>query len=492
MSGTTSWTPAPRGGLIPLQPLGFGTILGKSFAALRGNPKVLLGFAMLVQIVSSVVAIVVIGLVGFATFSRLDTAAPEDVGAISAGSVLITGATALLVTLAMGFVSVAVQGVVIGEVSYAALGERATLGTIWARVKPAFWKLVGYFVLITGALLVGYALLFGVFLALVFAGDAGALLGVGLLFVLMPLLVVLAIFLTTKLVAAPSAIVLEGAGVGRGIARSWSLTRGRFWPTFGVVVLVSIIMSIASSVVTTPLSLLGSLLGALLAPTGGEEAAIVAGVISVFVTAALAFLISSISLVVQATSAALIYLDLRMRKEGIDLRMQRYIERRDAGDSALEDPYAYDPNAVAPWRPPTTAYAGPAPGYPGAAPYGYPAAPYGQPAPYAQPGPYGQQAAPYGQPAGPAAQPGAYGQPAAAPGQPAPPYAPPANPAPPYAAPHPQYAPPYGTAQPGPAHGTPPPPPAPPASGDAVPHLAPFVLPPLDGDGRSPRGDATS
>lgn len=478
MSGTTSWTPAPRGGLIPLQPLGFGTILGKSFAALRGNPKVLLGFAMVVQVLASIVAIVVIGLVAFATFSRLDTAAPEDADAIASGSAFITGATALLVALAMGFVSVAVQGVVIGEVSFAALGERATLGTIWARVRPSLWKLVGYFVLTTGAVLLAYAAVFGVFLALAFAGDAGALLGVGAFLLLTPLLVVLAVFLMTKLAVVPSVIVLEGAGVGRAIARSWSLTRGRFWPTFGIIMLVSIIMGVASSVVTTPLSIVASLLGAVVAPTGGAEAAIVAGVISVFVTAALAFLISSISLVVQATSAALIYLDLRMRKEGIDIRMQRYVERRDAGDAVLEDPYAYDPNAVAPWRP-GAAPVGPAPGYPGAAPYGQ-AGPFGQPAPYGQP--YGQPA-PYGQqptPAAPYAQPAPYGQQPAPYGQPAP--------AAPYAAP-------YGGPTPAPAAPAVPPPgvpnPAPPAPAGAVPPLAPFVLPPIDDDGRGPsRGDA--
>src|SRR5688572_25379550 len=44
-----TWTPAPRPGIIPLHPLGFGTILGRSFAALRQNPRVLLGFALVVQ-----------------------------------------------------------------------------------------------------------------------------------------------------------------------------------------------------------------------------------------------------------------------------------------------------------------------------------------------------------------------------------------------------------------------------------------------------------
>ena len=39
MSGQT-WTPAPKRGIIPLHPMTFGMLLGKSFAALRHNPKI--------------------------------------------------------------------------------------------------------------------------------------------------------------------------------------------------------------------------------------------------------------------------------------------------------------------------------------------------------------------------------------------------------------------------------------------------------------------
>ena len=46
MTAYPAWTPASRPGIIPLHPLTFGTILGRSFAALRQNPRVLLGFAL--------------------------------------------------------------------------------------------------------------------------------------------------------------------------------------------------------------------------------------------------------------------------------------------------------------------------------------------------------------------------------------------------------------------------------------------------------------
>ena len=61
MTTYPAWTPASRPGIIPLHPLSFGTILGRSFTALRQNPKVLLGFALCVQAVAYLVVLVARG-----------------------------------------------------------------------------------------------------------------------------------------------------------------------------------------------------------------------------------------------------------------------------------------------------------------------------------------------------------------------------------------------------------------------------------------------
>ena len=101
MSAYPAWTPAPRPGIIPLHPLTFGTILGRSFSALRGNPRVLLGFALGVQAIAYVLLIAGIGGIGWLTFSRLDTAVPgsDEYDAITAGSTLITGLAGLVLRL---------------------------------------------------------------------------------------------------------------------------------------------------------------------------------------------------------------------------------------------------------------------------------------------------------------------------------------------------------------------------------------------------------
>src|SRR3546814_14924968 len=59
-----SWTPAPRPGIVPLHPFGFGTTLGRSLTALRQHPCFLLGFASGVQPVAFLLLIPVTGVFG--------------------------------------------------------------------------------------------------------------------------------------------------------------------------------------------------------------------------------------------------------------------------------------------------------------------------------------------------------------------------------------------------------------------------------------------
>ena len=61
MTAYPAWTPASRPGIVPLHPLSFGTILGRSFVALRQNPRVLLGFALVVQTVAYLLVLAAIG-----------------------------------------------------------------------------------------------------------------------------------------------------------------------------------------------------------------------------------------------------------------------------------------------------------------------------------------------------------------------------------------------------------------------------------------------
>lgn len=113
-------------------------------------------------------------------------------------------------------------------------------------------------------------------------------------------------FFVTKVGVSAPACVVERAGPLKSISRSWSLTDGRFWPVFGIVMFNLIVPAMFSQAI----SLAG--LGAL--SLISEDAGIVGSLIgSTFAQAIVAPLTTAI-IVVQ-------YLELRVRKEGLDLQL---------------------------------------------------------------------------------------------------------------------------------------------------------------------------
>lgn len=396
-----NWTPAIKPGLIPLHPLTFGALIGKPFAALRHNPKVLFGFAIVIQLVVAVVTLVVVGGVALATFTRLESLSPSnaDFYPVMWGTIAING----LVVLAMGFVSLAftavMQGVVAADIGHAALGDKPRLGRLWQLMRPAFWRLVGWSVLQSLAAIVLMLVIGGIIVLGVMAGVGGSAEGVGLTVVIGILLVLAAIplwvWLSTKLLLVPSILVLERAHLRAAIVRSWRLTRGRFWNTFAVMLLIGIIMSTAVSVVSMPLSLLGSLFVPVIAPTGANDASEIATMLIVTIAPQLlVYVLQAVAVVVQCAAAAFIYLDCRMRYEGLDHSLISYLEKRDLGATPeqLGDPFAVDPARAVSSAPPPK----PVPSY-AAAPVGwgqYPTAPVSAPSAPAPAAPYQTPAAP--------------------------------------------------------------------------------------------------
>ncbi|MGM7678166.1 glycerophosphoryl diester phosphodiesterase membrane domain-containing protein [Microbacterium sp. A94] len=409
-----SWTPAPKPGLIPLHPLSFGALLGKPFAALRHNPKVLFGFAIVIQLIVAAITAGVIGTVMFATFMRLESISPSspDFYPVMWGTIAINGAVALV----MGLVSLAftavMQGIVAANIGYAALGEKASLGRLWRLMRPAFWPLIAWSLLQSLATLLVVAIIGGIIALGFLAGAGGSASAVGLT-VVVGILVVLAmiplgVWLATKLLLVPSVLVLERVGIRHALVRSWRLTRGRFWNTFAVMLLIGLIMNTAVGLVSVPLSLLGSMIGGVIAPGGPNEASeIGAFALTAIAPQLLTYVLQAVAIVVQCAAAAFIYLDCRMRYEGLDHSLIGYLDRRDRGVDAQElgDPFAVDPERAIGRTPPPQQQFVPPYQQPYQQPY--------QPAGYAPPGPPPAPAPPTSPPP--------TSRPPAAPGQWAPP-----------------------------------------------------------------------
>lgn len=388
MSGQT-WTPAPRKSAIPLHPMTFGMILGRSFSALRHNPKVLFGFAVAVQFAITAIAVVVIVLVAGFAAARIASVPPgsPDQGPILAGTIAVSILVGVVLTLAsVAFTSI-VQGLVAADVSFAALGRKAPLRALWSRVRPAFWRLFG-FALLQGLAALLWILAVGGAAIAIMAGsgfaDGSIGIAVGLIVLLVLASIPLAVWLTTKLLVVPAALVLEHATLGSALVRSWRLIRGRFWPALGVMFLIGAIMGLAAQVVSVPGSIISGVVGGVLAPTGSpDESEIVALIAATVLPQILVLAVQAITLVVQGTGATLIYLDSRMRYEGLDQTLIRHVERSSLGatDDELGDPYAVDPARAVSKTPPPKQPTGYAP-YPAGPSTGYYAPPNGYPQAY--------------------------------------------------------------------------------------------------------------
>jgi MFS family permease len=198
------------------------------------------------------------------------------------------------------------------------LGRRVTTAQAWQRTKPRIWALFGVTILI--GLIVGGAFIGGLLLAVLVgvglanAGDPAVGVLVGLPLGILSFL--LGVWLYVKLLLAPSALMLERAAVVESMRRASRLVKGAWWRTFGIYLLAYILVQIISTVLSFPLGIVAGILPIWL----GEDSFALAYAAS---TALAVLLTSIITLPFLAGVTSLLYIDRRIRREALDLELQR-------------------------------------------------------------------------------------------------------------------------------------------------------------------------
>ncbi|MCY7412994.1 MAG: glycerophosphoryl diester phosphodiesterase membrane domain-containing protein [Salinibacterium sp.] len=338
--GGGGWAPPPKPGLVPLRPLAFPTILAAAFQVMRRNPGPTFGFALLITGVIVLVSSAVVGLVTVLAFSRTFNAAAEDLDTITAGSVALVVLAAVVPVVLSIVVASILQGIVSLEVARATLGEKLKLSGLWRSARGRIGALIGWSALVTAVVLVAFIIVAAVIgLLIALGGPAGIAVGVilGLLAGLGA--AALFIWLGTKLALVPSVLMLERTRLADAVRRSWSLTNNYFWKTFGIILLVNVIVQTVASVISFPLSVVAGFGGALLDPSGSSEGFLVISIIVTVLSVVISVVFGAIALVAQSATPALLYIDIRMRKEGLDLELLRFVEARQTGDASVTDPY---------------------------------------------------------------------------------------------------------------------------------------------------------
>lgn len=305
--------PALQPGIIPLRPLGLGEVLDGAVRAIRANPGVMFGLSAVVVTVAvalqTLVQLYVTSLLGPALadlpimgdLSSADSAAMAESLSTSGGQVLTAP---LLVP-----VTSVLTGLLIVSVSRSVLGQRVPLREVWRSRRV--WLVVGFGLLqLVVPLVVVAAWLAGV-VALVVAGYDGAAVGVGLVGGLG--LFAASVWLTARTLLVAPALMLEGKRFWPTVARAWRLTRGSFWRLLGIYLLSNLLVTVLMYLFVMPAAVLA---GILTVTSGDDTLTVLASALGqvVGLTLSTTFL---------AAVVALLYVDVRIRREGLDLELAR-------------------------------------------------------------------------------------------------------------------------------------------------------------------------
>lgn len=255
---------------VRLRPLGVGDLLDETIRLYRSHFLHLVTVAAVTLVPATLLLnaaqVLALPLGGGGSRNSLAFAVVSAVSAAAFGLAYVVGSAAL--TLA---------------ISEAILGRRLRLRAAYARGLRRLWAIVGLGMLVSVALVV--------------------------MFLVFPV----AIYFSVCWALAYQVLLVEDTGIRRALSRSRALVRGRWWRTLGILTLIGLF--------TGAISLAFSLPGIILTGVAvllGPSAMIVATVVNALFSAAGQVLVVP----VQLSAFVLLYYDLRVRQEGLDLELR--------------------------------------------------------------------------------------------------------------------------------------------------------------------------
>jgi hypothetical protein len=296
---------------------------------IRRNPVATVGLAA-----------IILGIVGVAT-TVLQLVLRHGLSGGAVGGLAV--ATVLLDLLGQ----VVLTGLLTMVIGRAVLGEEVSIGRAWNLVRGRFAALLGV-TLLTMVILIGLWVPWGIVLIVLIAAGAGTGVSVawGILGGLATL--VIAVLAAIRLGLAAPVTVLEGHGPWTSLRRSWDLTRRSFWRIFGILLLTVIVVGLAAFILEIPFDILSRAIGGggTVTPAGLSGAAASASVAGIIVGGIGGIIANAIVRPVSSGVIVLLYLDMRMRKEGLDLALRNAAQNRQltgAEFAALWQPPAAGP-----------------------------------------------------------------------------------------------------------------------------------------------------
>ncbi|MEU9081290.1 oxidoreductase [Streptomyces sp. NPDC048357] len=321
--------PPPKPGVIPLHPLAVGEILNGAFSSFRRYAKPLIGVMLAVQAIGIMIVLAAIGATVAVTQDRFaalfDLPPGEDADGADVAALFLSFVPAgvlllVVVTLCAAMIAALCPAVV----QEAVVGRPTTFVAMWSRCWSRLPSVLGTVVLtgliVGGPILVLYAVCIP--LIVMSSDDSGPPAALALLIPGVFLYLPVALWLMTRFSLAPAVAVCEGLGPVASLRRSSRLVSGGWWRVFGISLVGSIVAGAVGYAIQLPFGVIGmvSLFPAMTAGSegNGDPEEIIVGIVVYAIAVLVGGVLSALfqygfpSLV-----NALIYVDLRMRKENL-------------------------------------------------------------------------------------------------------------------------------------------------------------------------------
>lgn len=315
--GFGSFNATLKPGIIPLRPLSLLEIYDGVFGAIRRAPGVVLGLVGVVVAVfvaiATVLAFVVLPWFNSITAQGAGNAVSDtlndpifEASGLDAMSISLT----LMISLVVPVATIIASGIVVVAIGQLVLNSKITASQAWIKVSPRIMALFGVFFFVSVLPGIAYAVLVVVISYVASLASEGAFITAMILSLIIGFFLYL--YLQIRWVFAPSALVLEERGVFASLKRSAQLTKGSFFRVIGYYLLTSLGMNAVLSFVT-------QMAVTLLMVIGGED------FLSQWWGLTGYALISAISTTIQvgvlSAVITLLYIDIRMRREALDLEL---------------------------------------------------------------------------------------------------------------------------------------------------------------------------